>query len=51
MPNFSALGCVEVGENFMVGLVVGSFPLQKQRYTNLKLGWVVVMLGCNNLTN
>ena len=24
---------------------MGSFPLQKQHYTNLKLGWVVVRLG------
>ena len=41
MPNFIALGCVEVGENFMDGVVVGSFPLQKQHYTNFKLGWAV----------
>ena len=41
MPSLIALGCVEVGEKFRVG----SFPLQKQHYTNLKLGWVVVRLG------
>ena len=42
MPNFIGLGCVEVGEKFSV---VGSFPLQKPRYTNLKLGWVKLWLG------
>ena len=46
MPNFIALGCVEVGEKFRVWVVVvGSFPLQKPHYTNLKLGWVRLWLG------
>ena len=38
MPNFVALGCLEVGEKFGVGGVVGEFPDQLQCYTNLKLG-------------
>ena len=44
MPYFVAL---EVGEKFGVG-GVGAFRHQLQCYTNLKLGWVVVRLGCNN---
>ena len=47
MQNFVALGCIEVGEKFVVGWV-GAFRYQLQCYTNLKLGWVVVRLGCNN---
>ena len=43
IPSLIALGCLEVGEQFTV--VVGSFPLQKPHYTNLKLGWVRLRLG------
>ena len=50
MPNFIALGCLEVGEKFSVG-GVGAFRHQLQCYTNLKLGWVVVRLGCNKNSN
>ena len=47
MQNFIALGWVQVGEKFrvvVVGVVgwvvwVGSFPLQKQSYTNLNGLW------------
>ena len=47
MPNFVVLGCLEVGEKFRV--VVGAFPYQKQRYTNLswvrlRLGWAVTII-------
>ena len=45
MPIFIALGCLEVGEKFPVGGVVGSLPHQKPRYTNLKLGWVRLRLN------
>ena len=41
MQNFVALGCIEVGEKFVVGVWgcgVGAFPDQQQSYTNLKLG-------------
>ena len=51
MPNFVALGCLEVGEKFTVvvgGGVVGAFRYQLQSYTNLKLCYVEVRLGCNN---
>ena len=50
MPNFVALGCLEVGEKFFgvggVGGVVGAFGHQEQSQTNLSyvrlmLSWVV----------
>ena len=53
MPNFVVLGCLEVGEKFSVGGVVGggvgAFRHQLQSYTNLSC--VDVELGCNNYTH
>ena len=49
MPNFVVLGCLEVGEKFTVGGVVGggiSTPTTKSN--QLKLGQVDVELGCDN---
>ena len=53
MPSFIALVCLEVGEKFTVGGVVGgggiSTPTTESN--QLKLGQVDVELGCDNMGN
>ena len=50
MPNFVALGCLEVGEKFSVGGVdmVGGILTPTTKSNQLKLGQVDVELGCDN---
>ena len=47
MPSFVVLGCLEVGEKFVVGWVGVGISIATTTSNQLKLGQVDVELGCD----